>query len=115
MRKINICIISMLVAVFVVGIAADIYAKSATKPAVTIRKVNEQVVLYTIYRGSYDQMGKAIGELYALAGQKGIMPRGPMTYAYLNNPKYVARQHLLTEIRIPVGKEALKSAGTLGK
>ncbi|MHC4444507.1 MAG: hypothetical protein ACYTF1_24105 [Planctomycetota bacterium] len=116
MKKTKIWVLLLLLVVFMVGIAAEIYAKTATtKPAVHIRKVDEQVVLYTIYRGSYHQMSRAIGELYALAGRKGIIPRGPMTYAYLNNPKYVSSQHLLTEIRIPVGKEALKSAGTLGK
>lgn len=42
-------------------------------------------------------------------------PRGPLSYVYLNNPEYVSCRHRLTEIRIPVAKEALKHAGTLGE
>jgi effector-binding domain-containing protein len=81
-----------------------------------LRQVPEQVVLYTIVRGPYDQLGPAIGKLFALAGRNGLMPpRGPVQYAYLNNPQMVSSAHWLTEIRIPVGKDALKAAGTLGE
>jgi len=80
-----------------------------------VRTVNEQIVLYTIYRGPYNQMGQAVGKLFALAGQKGLMPpRGPVTYKYLNNPTLVSSEHWLTEIRIPVAEDALKLVGKLG-
>jgi len=79
-----------------------------------IQKVDEQVVLYTLYRGSYNKAGAAIGKLFALAGQKGIRPAGNAYFTYLNNPELVSSEHWLTEIRIPVNKEALKLAGTLG-
>lgn len=88
---------------------------TAGKPDFVIRKAEKQVVLYTIYRGSYDKTGMAIGKLFGLAGRKGISPRGAMSYVYLNNPEYVSKEHWLTEIRIPVGKEALKLTGTLGE
>lgn len=94
--------------------AAAIFA-SAAKPAITIRKMEPQVVLYTIYRGSYEKTGSAIGKLFALAGQNRIQPQGPIYYVYLNNPNQVSSEHWLTEIRIPVGKDALKIAGTLGE
>ena len=81
-----------------------------------VRTVNEQIVLYTIYRGPYNQMGQAVGKLFALAGQKGLMPpRGPVTYKYLNNPTLVSSEHWLTEIRIPVAEDALKLVGKLGE
>ncbi|UCD29546.1 MAG: GyrI-like domain-containing protein [Planctomycetota bacterium] len=116
MRKIKMWFLISLTWLLIVGIVAEIYAKSATsKPAFSIRKLDRQVVLYTIFRGNYAQAGKAIGELYALAGKKGIIPRGPVMFAYLNNPTLVSSEHWLTEIRIPVGREALKAAGTLGK
>jgi DNA gyrase inhibitor GyrI len=93
-----------------------ICAESPTeKSAFTIRKLEPQVVLYTIYRGSYDQLGKATGNLYALAGKKRISPRGGACYVYLNNPQNVSSQHRLTEIRIPVDASALKLSGTLGE
>ncbi len=86
------------------------------KKGFAVRTMNEQVVLYTIYRGPYNQMGSAIGKLFALAGQKGLMPpRGPVTYKYLNNPTLVSSEHWLTEIRIPVAEDALKLVGKLGE
>ncbi len=95
----------------------EILAESTEKvDSISIRKLDSQVVLYTIYRGRYDQMGPAIGKLFELAGQKGLMPpRGPVSGVYLNNPDLVASEHWLTEIRIPVAEEALKAAGTLGE
>ena len=87
----------------------------ADKPGFVIRQAKKELVLYTIYRGPYQKVGPAIGKLYALAGQKGIMPRGPAYHVYLNNPQRVSSEHWLTEIRIPVGEEALKLAGSLGE
>jgi len=95
---------------------AEIFAESTTaNPAFTIRKVEQQAVLYTICRGSYDKSGTAVGRLFALAGQKGMTPKGPPLYVYLNNPQYVSSEHWLTEIRIPVDDPSLKFAGTLGE
>lgn len=85
-------------------------------PAITLRKFPEQVVLYTLYRGDYAGLGQPIGKLFMLAGQKGLMPpQGMLTLAYLNNPLLVAKPHYLTELRLPVSKDALKQAGALGE
>ena len=94
---------------------AVIAAKSGSDRKYSIKKQDEQVVLYTLYRGSYDQVGADVVELYQLAGQKGISPQGPLTFSYLNNPMLVDPEHWLTEMRIPVGKDALKQAGKLGE
>jgi len=103
-------------AALVVGVCVvQIFAQSDTKFSFSVRKVEEQVVLYTLRRGSYETVGPAIGKLFALAGQKGIAPQGNMSISYLNNPMRVSSEHWLSEIRIPVGKEALKLAGTLGE
>lgn len=116
MSKVKIWALLMLAIGLMVVSVADISAKSAAgKPAFAIRKVEKQIVLYTIHRGGYDKVGPTVGKLFALAGQKGITPRGQVSYVYLNNPKYVSSEHWLTEIRIPVDKEALKIAGTLGE
>jgi effector-binding domain-containing protein len=116
MKKLRASPLLLSLAGLMVVSAAVISAKPpAEKPAFSIRKVEKQVVLYTIYRGSYDRTGPAVGRLFALAGRKGLRPRGPVSYVYLNNPKQVSSEHWLTEIRIPVGKEALKLAGTLGE
>jgi effector-binding domain-containing protein len=108
--------LGILAVAVVVMIGVEIFAESnTTEPAFEIRKVSEQTVLYTIHRGSYDKTGMAIGKLYALAGQKGLRPMGAMSYTYLNNPNLVSSEHCLTEIRIPVAKEALKLTGKLGE
>ena len=112
LRTLILLVVVGLVVVSIVGISAT---SGGGKSTFTLRRIEKQVVLYTIYRGSYDKVGLAIGKLCALAGRKGVRPLGPMTHVYLNNPKLVASQHWLTEIRVPVGKEALKLAGTLGE
>jgi DNA gyrase inhibitor GyrI len=91
-----------------------ICAESPADKSFTVRRMQPQVVLYTIYRGPYENIGRPIGELYAMAAKKKITPRGPVMLVYLNNPRYVSQEHCLTEIRIPVGPEAIQQAGTLG-
>ncbi len=81
---------------------------------ITVRKVNKQVVLYTIYRGHYEKIGPPISNLITEAIQQGIYPQGPVELAYLNNPNLISKEHWLTEIRIPVGIDALELAGKLG-
>ena len=105
-------LISCLMAVCVIHISAK---PSTEKNGISIRKIKEEVVLYTIYRGGYDRIGPVMGKLYALAGKNRISPRGSVYYVYLNNPNLVSSQHWLTEVRIPVSKDALKAAGTLGE
>jgi len=87
----------------------------AEKLAVTVREEPERVLLYTVYRGPYDEAGPAIGRLFALAGKNGLMPRGSVAFTYLNNPTRCSADHWLTEISIPVDRSALKLAGTLGE
>ena len=82
---------------------------------VKIEQAPAEVVLYTIYRGPYERMGQAIGSLFMVAGQKQIQPQGPVTMVYLNCPKEVTPEHYLTEVRVPVGEEALQHAGQLGE
>ena len=96
-------------------VTVQIYAEQTTGESdITIRKLESQTVLYTIYRGEYEKIGRAIGSLYALGVKNKIWPRGSLSCVYLNNPQYVSSEHCLTEIRIPVGQEAIKLAGTLG-
>jgi effector-binding domain-containing protein len=110
--------VTMLAVAAVISIAAGLVwaeEKAQGEPAqIVVRQVPAQTVLYTIYRGPYEGIGKPIGELYALAGKNQIIPKGAITLVYLNNPATVSPEHYLTEIRIPVGEEAKKLAGTLG-
>ena len=69
--------------------------------SIQVEREQGQVVLYTIYRGPYEQVGGPIGKLFALAGEKGMPPAGPVTLVYLNSPWEAGPEHSLTEIRIP--------------
>lgn len=116
MKKTSIWIVALIVIFLAIASTMTTSAKTPAKESgISIRNVKEEVVLYTIHRGSYDKIGPVIGNLYALAGRKGISPRGSAYYVYLNNPNQVSSQHWLTEVRIPVSKDALKAAGTLGE
>jgi DNA gyrase inhibitor GyrI len=100
-----------LIAVSVIEISAQSTDEASV---VTIRKIDKQVVLYTIVRGSYAKAGTEIGVLYARAATKQIAPRGSAYFVYLNNPQKTSIEHYLTEVRIPVDAAALKQAGSLG-
>jgi DNA gyrase inhibitor GyrI len=116
MRKLKMLTLVLAVIVLTLTATVEICAEqTADKSNFTIRKLETQTVLYTIYRGQYQDIGKTIGDLYALAIKNQIWPRGSLTFVFLNNPQYVSGEHCLVEIRIPVGQDALKLAGTLGE
>ncbi|MHC4951986.1 MAG: GyrI-like domain-containing protein [Planctomycetota bacterium] len=105
----------LLTVVIVCGAAAiTIHAQEDTG-GITLKTVESKTVLYTVIRGHYAQMGRHIEKLYALAIKKGIKPVGDLRTVYLNNPTQVDNHHWLYEIQIPVDKEALSLAGTLGE
>ena len=90
-------------------------ATNAAGPSFEIRRTSESVVLYTIHRGPFDHVGTTIQELMAMAAPKGLIPKGPISFVYLTNPELTPSAHWLIEIRVPVGEDALKLAGMLGK
>jgi DNA gyrase inhibitor GyrI len=110
----------ILLAVLLVAVVVELFAEQGKEePDFSIRKSEAQTVLYTVYRGPYESVGKPIGELFTLAAQKKIIPRGSVSLVYLNNPHQTIRdnpaQHCITEIRIPVNEEAMQQTGTLGQ
>ncbi len=116
-KKEVILILSAIVFVEIVCIAG-ICARDSNpqfSPNVTVRQVESQAVLYTVYRGHYEGVGPAIDELLELAGEKHLTPIGPIYTGYLNNPLLVSGDHWLIEIRMPVPMDALEFAGTLGE
>ena len=101
--------------VLLATLAVELWAQATQDaPAIAIRQIEPQVVLYKVHRGGFETIGKEIGELYGLAMSKQMIPNGPPSFAYLNNFSRVAKEHWLVEIRIPVGEAALEHAGTLG-
>ena len=115
MSKTKLFLLLLLAAGLIAASVVEISAQSTEgASAITIRKIDKQVVLYTIVRGSYAKAGMESGLLYARAAMKQIAPRGPSYFVYLNNPERTSTEHWLTEVRIPVDAEALKYAGSLG-
>lgn len=114
MKKASLLVVTVAICVGAGLVWAEDKAEKKEPGKISVRKMEAQTVLYTIYRGPYDGVGKPIGELYALAGKNQIVPKGPLSLVYLNSPAYISPEHYLTEIRIPVGEEAGKLAGTLG-
>ncbi|MGA2915221.1 MAG: GyrI-like domain-containing protein [Sedimentisphaerales bacterium] len=115
LKKKKILLLLLFAASLIAVSIIEISAQSADKAsAVTIRKIDKQVVLYTVVRGNYGKAGMEIGMLYARAATKQITPQGAAYFVYLNNPTKTSCEHYLTEIRIPVEANALKYAGSLG-
>jgi effector-binding domain-containing protein len=116
MNRLKVWLLVLATLVLTATVTVSIWAgQTREKSEITVRPVEPQTVLYTIHRGDYRQIGKAIGDLYALAVKNKIWPSGNPCFTYLNNPEHVPSKHWLTEIRIPVKKETLKLAGTLGE
>jgi hypothetical protein len=87
--------------------------------AVGQAQTEEEVVLYTLYRGPINDpnFGAKINALFDLAGSLGItVTSAPMTLVYLKggNEDTMGSEHGLVEIRIPVESSALAHKGTLG-
>jgi effector-binding domain-containing protein len=108
-------ILVLLTVVIVAAVTVELLAVQGNSDSdFAIKKLDAQTVLYTVYRGPYESIGSAVGELYGLAARKKITPRGPIAMVYLNNPQNTSREHYLVEIRIPVDANALQQAGSLG-
>jgi effector-binding domain-containing protein len=115
-RTTRLFILFSLIVVLAGAVAGEIIAKpEAETSACTVRNVERHVVLYTIHRGGFDDIGPAVANLVTLTAQKGFYPKGPLTFVYLNNYTQTSSQHWLTEIRLPIDEKALELSGTLGE
>ena len=63
MKKLRKLLLLPLGVVILVACVIELSAKPASvdKPEVAVRTIESQVVLYTIHRGSYEQIGMVIG------------------------------------------------------
>ncbi len=114
LNKTKVLLLLLLAAGLIAVSVIEISAQSAESSDITVRKVEAQTVLYTVYRGSYEEIGQTIGDLYALTKENKLTPCGPLTLVYLNNPRNTSMEHCLTEIRIQVSQEANSLEGTFG-
>lgn len=72
---------------------------------VGIKDILETEVAYLIHKGSYETVGSDWKKLYGWIFRNNYTPTGPGREVYLNNPKEVPEDSLLTEIQVPVEKK----------
>ncbi len=111
-----ITVLSILILSEIILIAGLCMCKGENESSaeISIREIPQQTVLYTIYRGSFYKISKAINELRALAEEKGIQTYGQVSTCFLNSPVTETCSHQIIEIQIPVEDTAINQAGTLG-
>ncbi|MBI2917286.1 MAG: GyrI-like domain-containing protein [Chloroflexi bacterium] len=69
-----------------------------------VSRVDAEQVAATIHKGPYDQVGKTYQVLGLWIAKNGYHVCGPAEEVYLNDPRQVAPEELLTEVRLPVTK-----------
>jgi AraC family transcriptional regulator len=70
-----------------------------------IKKVPEHMVLSSIHKGAYTEVGPVIHALAAYAIENDYDIIGPITEIYLNDPTTLPESELLTEVQFPVAKK----------
>ena len=68
------------------------------------KEIPEHSVLAAVHKGPYNNVGPVIHALAEYAAKNGYDIVGPLTEVYLNDPKQVSPEELLTEVRFPVIK-----------
>jgi effector-binding domain-containing protein len=57
----------------------------------------------TVHKGPYETSGTTYVKLFAWLKEKGFTVTGPIREIYLNDPRQVPSEEILTEIYVPVG------------
>lgn len=69
---------------------------------VELRGVPAQRVARLLHRGPFADEQPSLDALYAFVGAQGLVPAGPHTETYLNDPSTTAPADLRTVLRVPV-------------
>jgi len=56
-----------------------------------------------LHKGPYEECGPAYQKLYSWIAAQGKKVAGPVREVYLNDPREVAKEEILTEIYAPIG------------
>ena len=56
-----------------------------------------------VHRGPYEECEPTYDRLFAWIARNGMSITGPIREAYLNDPREVPQEEILTEIYVPVG------------
>lgn len=84
------------------------------EPAITVRDLDEETVLYTIHEGTYESAIDSIERLQQIRDENGWSSSGDFGYfLYLNDPEPGREEDRLIEIRLPVEPAALAAADAI--
>lgn len=72
---------------------------------VKIKTVTEQLILSTVYKGTYSECGTAISALAQYAYKNGYEIIGPPMETYISDPNETPESELITEMCFPVMKK----------
>jgi len=72
---------------------------------VKIKTVQEKLVLSSVHKGPYNEVGKVYGAIAQYAYQNGYEIIGPPMEIYLSDPNETPENELLTECTFPVIKK----------
>jgi len=89
---------------FEVGV--PIMGEAQEEGKVKIKKIPEQMVLFTMHYGPYNEVSEVYMALADYAEKNGYEIIGAPMEIYMNNPAEVSESELLTEIQFPVSKKS---------
>ncbi len=79
---------------------------SVSDPEIEIKNLPACQMASVLYTGVYGNVGQGYQSLFRFIEEQGYVPAGNTREIYLNNPEQVAEEELLTEIQVPIAKNA---------
>jgi AraC family transcriptional regulator len=71
-----------------------------------LKQLNEMTVAFLSMHGPYDQIPRALAELYEFIAERNYMPLGMPQAVYFTSPAETAPSDAVWEVRVPVAEEA---------
>jgi effector-binding domain-containing protein len=92
---------------FLIFLCSSIALQAAQSGSVSLQKVEPFSYFFLRYKGSFDQIQNAIGQLVQEMQMQNVVPAGPLMGIYYNGPEEVKPEQLEWEIGFPVTPQAL--------
>ena len=86
-------------------LSADVSPIEPDASGCGVKRVEEAEVASVMHKGSYEEMGRVYGELFAWITQNGYDVAGPSEEVYFKDPAETPPEELLTEVRFPVKRK----------
>ena len=80
-------------------------------PAMEVKTLPGGRFLTLVHRGPYSRLHEAWSRIGAYAQEHGFVQAGPHREIYLNDPREVSEEELLTELQIPGDPDVTGPAG----